>query len=164
MLRLILAAFLFFFPVMANAGDLLPETKAGTWHGVGVQTDMFVWSMEVVFNGLQKAEVFYIGSECGGVWHYLSANEDRIMASEEITYGQDFCISGGWVWIDSLEDNLLIYRWFDTEGTLFAVAVLWEGSMRNENYDALLDFTLDTLEHELGSSYEKNSSYEINRI
>lgn len=139
MIRMMIVAFLIALPV-----GLMPVEKAGQWHAVGVQIDGYEWSMSVeIFE--DTASVDYPSLDCGGDWDFLKTSEDSITAIEHITYGLDRCLDGGLVRIEIYDDNSLFYRWFDKSGKAVAGAILIEGELRMENYDALLDLTMQAL-------------------
>lgn len=139
MLRAMLIAFLIALPL-----DLMPVEKAGKWHAVGVQIDGFEWPMSVEISE-NFATVDYPSLNCGGDWSYLKVSETDITAIENITYGINECLDGGLIRIEIYDDNSLFYRWFDKSGKTVAGAVLIDGEMRMENYDALLDLTMQAL-------------------
>lgn len=142
MLKAILTvAMLIATPVLA---DEFAVQKAGEWHGVGVQVDAQDWSMELTVD-VDGAAVEYATTGCGGAWRYLKVTDDKIVAIEDITYGMDICLDGGLVELADYHDDMLLYRWFDTAGTFVAGAVLMQGEMREDNYDALLLLTLEAV-------------------
>lgn len=164
MFRMMLTICILFAPLTTFANDRLPEGTVGIWHGVGLQADMASWSLEVRFDSDQVAKVHYPEVNCGGIWHYSSVSDARIIARESITYGHEFCLDGGIVWLDPLEGNLLAYRWFYPDGSLYAVAVLWAGEISSGDYDALLNFTRQTLGAELSRELTNKSTFRINQI
>lgn len=122
--------------------DSFATQKTGMWHGVGVQVDAQDWSMELTLDEYAAA-VDYATTDCGGEWRYLKVTDDKIVAIEDITYGEDICLDGGLVQLTDYRDDMLFYRWFDTAGAVVAGAVLMQGEMREDNYDALLLLTLE---------------------
>ena len=141
MFKTILMAILIATPVFAGG---FAAQKAGDWHGVGVQVDAQDWSMELTLDG-DGAAVDYATTGCGGEWRYLKVADDKIVAIEDITYGMDICLDGGLVQLTDYRDDMLLYRWFDTAGTVVAGAILVKGQMPEGNYDALLLLTLEAL-------------------
>ncbi|MHA1127373.1 MAG: hypothetical protein ACTSRN_00290 [Alphaproteobacteria bacterium] len=122
--------------------DGFSTQRAGMWHGVGVQVDAQDWSMELTVD-VDRATVDYATTDCGGEWRYLKVADDKIVAIEDITYGEDICLDGGLVQLTDYRDDMLFYRWFDTSGAVVAGAILMQGEMREDNYDALLLLTLE---------------------
>ena len=139
MIRLVILSFLIALPI-----GPLPVEKAGFWHGVGVQIDGFEWPMSVeIFE--DTASVDYPSLNCGGDWDYLKTSDASITAIERITYGINECLDGGLVKIEIYDDHSLFYRWFDKSGKAVAGVILIEGELRMENYDALLDLTIQAV-------------------
>ena len=139
MIRLMILAFLIALPI-----GTLPMEKAGQWHAVGVQIDGLDWPMSVEIFA-DTASVDYPSLNCGGDWDFLKTSEDSIAAIERITYGFNECLDGGLIKVEIYDDHALFYRWFDKSGKAVAGAVLIEGELRMENYDALLDLTMQAL-------------------
>ncbi len=142
MKRLWLAVLLLASPVMAE----VPFSTAfsGIWHGVGIQVDAQDWPMELRLSP-DGAAVEYASLDCGGTWDYLRMDEAQILAVERITYGLEECLDGGLVRLQAYGDGMLLYLWFDNNSNPVAAAVLIEGAMRMENYDALLRLTLEAV-------------------
>lgn len=139
MLRFVIVAFIIALPI-----GTLPVEKAGHWHAVGVQIDGYEWSMSVeIFE--DTASVDYPSLNCGGDWNFLKMSEDSITAIERITYGVNQCLDGGLIRVEIYDDSSLFYRWFDKSGKVVAGAILIEGELRMENYDALLDLTMQAV-------------------
>ncbi len=135
---------LVFLGFPALAGENFAAANAGIWHGVGIQVDAQDWPMELRLSP-DDAGVDYASLECGGDWRYLKVDEEQVLAVEKITYGVEECLDGGLVRLQAYGDGMLVYRWFDNNGNAVAAAVLIEGPMRMDNYDALLRLTVEAM-------------------
>lgn len=126
------------------AGDSFATAHSGVCHGVGIQVDAQEWPMELRLSP-DEAEVDYEALLCGGKWRYLKVDEAQILAVEKITYGKDECLDGGLVRLMEYRDDMLVYRWFDNNSNPVAGAVLMQGPMRMDTYDALLRLTIEAM-------------------
>ncbi len=126
------------------AGEAFSTRFPGVWHGIGIQIDAQEWPMELRLSP-GAAEVEYPSLQCGGNWRFLKETPDQIVAVEKVTYGLDECLDGGLVRLESYQDSLLVYRWYDNAGKAVAGAVLIEGPMRPGTEKALLRLTIEAL-------------------
>jgi len=126
------------------AAENLQITKAGVWHGVGVQIDAIDWPMELTL-GETTPTVDYPSLECGGEWQLLKSSGTELLAIEKITYGLDQCLDGGVLRLQKYNDDMLIYHWYDRAGMAVAAAVLMQGKMQEDNYHTLLLLTLEAV-------------------
>ncbi len=143
MRSLIAAALLLASP--ATAADLKPLlAEAGFWQGVGVQLGGANWSMQVKL-GPEVSLVDYPTLDCSGEWQYIKQTANSLSAIEDITNGEDVCVTGGLVRVELIEDDMLSYTWLDAKGKPAAKAVLIPGVLQEDLYEALLDLTRQTL-------------------
>ena len=144
MRMLILVAALLAVP--AQAEDLQPLlADAGFWQGVGIQQGGQHWSMQVKL-GPEVALIDYPTLECSGEWKYLKQNPTSLSAIEDITNGDNVCVTGGLIRLEVLDDDMLSYTWLDAKGKPAAMAVLIPGVLQPDLYDALLDLTRETMD------------------
>lgn len=129
----------------ANAADLQPLLAgAGFWQGVGVQLGGENWSMQVKL-GPEVSLIEYPTLACSGEWQYIKQTATALSAIEDITNGEDVCVTGGLIKVVVIEDDMLSYTWLDAKGKPAAKAVLIPGVLQEDLYQALLDLTRETL-------------------
>lgn len=130
-------------PALLRA-DTLSEANAGEWQGVGVQIDGVEWSIAVAIGASSSAVTYDLG-ECAGTWNHLRATETQFVAIERLAVGLDTCLDGGLLKVERLDDNSLLYSYFDKAGDVIAKAVLIEGEYRQNRYKALRALTLERI-------------------
>ncbi len=124
------------------ADDRFSEANAGNWQGVGVQIDGQEWSMALQINPA-SSNVSYNAGECSGSWTYMRVTDVRIVAVEKLSVGLETCLDGGLVKVERLDENALIYSFFDQAGDVVSKAVLIEGEYRQDRYQALRKLTME---------------------
>ncbi len=144
MRKLMIAAL--FVATPASPADLTPLlAAAGLWQGVGIQLGGEHWSMQVRL-GPQVSLIDYPTLACSGEWKYIKQTPERLSAIEDITVGDDVCVTGGLIRLEVLGDDMLSYTWLDAKGKPAAKAVLIPGLLQEDLYQALLDLTRETLD------------------
>jgi hypothetical protein len=139
-------------PLLATAwqGAFAAELKplladSGLWQGVGVQLGGENWAMQVQL-GPEVSMIDYPGLACSGEWKYIRQTPEALTAIEDITNGDDVCVTGGVVRLEALAEDMLAYTWLDAAGKPAAVAVLIPGLLQDDLYGALLDLTRQTMD------------------
>lgn len=141
----IISAVLFLMAGSAVADDLFTSKFSGVWHGVGLQIDAQDWGVQIEVNDEQTL-IQYLPDTCSGNWAYLKVDEEQLVAVEHITEGDEICLDGGLVRLQPYDEGMLLYKWYDVAGEVLAAAILIEGELNKENYDALLDLTRNALD------------------
>ena len=131
----------------AQAGALFTSTYSGVWHGVGIQSDMSDWDMQVTL-GPTLGVVRYPRLQCGGRWQYEAVTGSSLSGVENIEYGLQNCIETGRIYLQPYDDNRIIFMWCGEADGVSAVAVLARDSAAASDYEAQRQATqhaLDTL-------------------
>ena len=119
----------------ALAGGELRHWLAGEWRGVGVQTGDLDWAVRL--SALPTgATVDYPDVPCGGTWVFGKIAEERIEATEVLSYGRELCIDDSPLVVTRYRGDLLLVRWQTREGEELALAVLYRAGTRPPNYKA----------------------------
>lgn len=143
-MRYILCLIAIILAPAAFAFDRFSETNAGTWQGVGVQIDGQEWSMGLIIDPISST-VSYDGGNCSGTWTHIRVTEAHLVAVEKLTIGLDSCLDGGLLKVERLDENTLLYSYFDKAGDIVAKAILIEGEYRQDRYKALRALTLERI-------------------
>lgn len=139
---LALAACLTAFPATAEQEF---AADAGFWQGVGIQAGGENWPFEVKL-GDGASLIDYPSLGCSGEWKVLRQTEKLLVAIEDITNGDDICVTGGIVRLEILAEDMLAYTWLDASGEAAALAVLIPGKIDPALHDELLQLTRDTMQ------------------
>ena len=133
MFRTLLIALL--IATSAHAGSLFTATHNGIWRGVGIQTDGSNWGMEVTL-GPTLGVVRYPSLRCGGRWRYGNETASSLSGVEAIDYGLENCIETGQIYLQSYQNDQIIFMWCGEEDGVSALAVLTRSSAPITTNDA----------------------------
>lgn len=86
----------------------------GEWEGVGYQlSNGGTWTMSVTANiANYSIAIRYPSLDCGGVWMIRSSSDCSIELVEDIEYGEDKCLDGGFVVLTRVDADHVTFTYF----------------------------------------------------
>ncbi len=86
----------------------------GEWEGVGYQlSNGGTWTMAVNANiANYSIAIRYPSLDCGGVWMIRSSSDCSIELVEDIEYGEDKCLDGGFIVLTRVDANHVAFTYF----------------------------------------------------
>lgn len=85
--------------------------------GAGEQNDGSTWTIKIEVQDETNAKISYDSIPCAGRLKLISASNDKVSTTEEITENTSNCITGGVVEIDQTTNGSFNYRWKSEDST-----------------------------------------------